>query len=81
MNNNEGDNRKRWVEQEAQRRWGYQNIRDFEKQYGGKVANATKPVRMPKPNINDTPFDKWEWEREDPDFYESFVRMPEAKDP
>jgi hypothetical protein len=27
------------------------------------------------------PFEEWDWAREDPDFYKSFMKFPEAKDP
>lgn len=31
MSFNNNENRQKWAEQEAQKRWGYQNIHDFEK--------------------------------------------------
>lgn len=27
------------------------------------------------------PFEQWDWQKEDPDFYQSYMRLPDSKDP
>lgn len=48
---------------------------------GGKITQATKPVGRPNMNTENIPFDKWDWEKEDGDFYKSYMRLPDSKDP
>ena len=55
-------------------------FREFDKQ-AGSVHRATKPVGRPKQNTQNIPFDEWDWEREDKDFYDSFMRLPDSRDP
>jgi hypothetical protein len=52
---------------------------EFEK--NGRFSKYTKPVGRPRPNKENVPFDKWDWQAEDPEFYESFMRLPDSKDP
>ena len=47
----------------------------------GPIHRATKPVGRPKPNVDKVPFEHWDWQREDPDFYASYMRLPDSKDP
>ena len=46
----------------------------------GVFSRITKPLGTPKPNHENIPFDKWDWQKEDPAFYESFMRLPDSKD-
>lgn len=55
-------------------------FREFEEK-GGKFTQATKPVGRPKMNNQNIPYDQWDWQKEDPDFYASFMRLPDSKDP
>ena len=48
---------------------------------GGPIHRATRPVGRPKQNTENIPFEKWDWQKEDPDFYQSFMRLPDSKDP
>ena len=51
-------------------------------EYEGPISRATKMPR--KPNFNEggkIPFDQWDWQKEDPDFYEQFHKLPDSIDP
>ncbi|CDW89883.1 UNKNOWN [Stylonychia lemnae] len=47
----------------------------------GIFSKVTKPVGRPKPNLNKIPYNQWDWKISDPDFYESFHRLPDSKIP
>ena len=55
-------------------------FKKFEEE-GGKVHKATRPVGRPRQNTNNVPFEEWDWKKEDPDFYESYMRLPDSTDP
>jgi hypothetical protein len=55
-------------------------FKEYDKK-AGRVHNVTKPVGRPRPNTQNVPFEQWNWEQEDKDFYDSFMRLPDAKDP
>lgn len=56
-----------------------EHFKNFEE--NSRLNRATRPVGRPKPNTTNIPFDKWDWKTEDPDFYESYMRLPDSKDP
>ena len=41
----------------------------------------TRQAGPPLPNYNQVPFEKWDWQRNDPIFYEQYHLLPDAKDP
>ena len=47
----------------------------------GPINNATRPLGKPRLNLNKTSFEDWNWEKEDPDFYRSYMKFPESKMP
>eukprot|EP00347_Sterkiella_histriomuscorum_P018320 403345954 len=55
-----------------------QNQQDYQE---GVFERVTRPVGRPKPNLDKTPYEKWNWQQNDPDFYESFHRLPDSKIP
>lgn len=63
------------------KRHKYQDYFDEMERKGGKVTQATKPVGRPKMNSENIPFEEWDWEKEDPEFYKSYMRLHDSKDP
>ena len=46
----------------------------------GPFAKATRPVGPPRQNTLKIPYEQWNWSLEDPDFYRSFMRLPDSED-
>jgi hypothetical protein len=57
-----------------------EHFKEFDKK-AGRVHNVTKPVGRPRQNVNKVPFEEWDWEKEDKEFYDSFMRIRDAKNP
>ena len=43
----------------------------------GFFTRHTRPTGPPRANLNQVPFEKWDWAKNDPGFYNSFKNMPE----
>ena len=79
----------KWYEEDQERKGRTQQktqnkyeeyFKEFDKK-AGPIHNATKPVGRPNPNTTNIPFEEWDWQKNDPDFYASYMRIRDSKDP
>ena len=58
------------------------NNNDDKNSQGGHFEKMTRQPRPPDAGSSeDIPFEKWDWQKHDPEFFTVFSRYPDAQDP